>query len=233
MADLGTGTGSNARYLVPALPVPQRWALFDQDQELLALAAERIEHLDVPVEVHVCHLTADRLASQIPRETRLITASALIDLMSASWLEALAAVAARQYAGVFITLTYDGRFALSPADEDDHWIQQTVNAHQHGIKGTDPAMGPDATDYLKAQLEAHGYRVSVASSPWRLTPGQAPLQVALLKGWQRAVLEQVPAERERAVRWFDRRTAQAAEQALDIRVDHQDLFAWPPPEGTR
>lgn len=231
VADLGTGTGSNARYLVPALPVPQRWALFDQDRELLALAAGRIEPLDVPVEAHVCHLTADRLASQIPRETRLITASALIDLMSASWLESLAAAAARQHAGVFIVLTYDGRFELSPAEEDDQWIRQTVNAHQHGIKGTDPAMGPDATDYLKAQLEAQGYRVSVASSPWQLTAGQAPLQIALLKGWQQAVLEQAPAERERAIRWFERRLAQAAGQALDIRVHHQDLFALPAAEG--
>lgn len=65
--DLGTGTGSNARYLVPAMTVPQRWVLLDQDEHLLALAGERLQHLDVPLETHACHLNAKRLAGQITR----------------------------------------------------------------------------------------------------------------------------------------------------------------------
>ncbi len=231
IADLGTGTGSNARYLAPALPVPQRWVLLDQDEQLLALATGRMEHLDVPLEIQACHMTPRELASQIPGDTRLVTASALIDLMSAEWLEALASAAATFSAGVFIVLTYDGRFELSPADADDHWILETVNAHQHRQKGTGAAMGPDATDYLKAQQQAYSYQVSVAPSPWRLTSEQSTLQVALLEGWQQAVKEQCPEEQERARAWFDNRLAQARERRLSIRVDHRDLFAWPASEG--
>ena len=33
--DLGTGTGSNVRYLAPCLPTPQRWLVVDRDATLL------------------------------------------------------------------------------------------------------------------------------------------------------------------------------------------------------
>lgn len=231
VADLGTGTGSNARYLVPALTVPQRWVLLDQDEGLLAQAAEHMEQLDVPLETRVCQLTAQGLSSQIPAETRLVTASALIDLMSASWLKSLANVAAASNAGVYIVLTYDGRFELFPGEADDQWILDTVNDHQHSEKGAGAAMGPDATGYLQAQLAAQGYRVSLAPSPWHLTPQHSVLQIALLEGWQQAVFEQAPDERERASLWFAKRLSQAREQRLSIRVDHQDLFARPAPKG--
>lgn len=231
VADLGTGTGSNARYLVPALTVPQRWVLLDQDEGLLAQAAEHMEQLDVPLETRACQLTAQGLSSQIPEETRLVTASALIDLMSAEWLKSLANVAAASNAGVYIVLTYDGRFELSPGETDDQWILDTVNDHQHREKGAGAAMGPDATGYLQAQLAAQGYRVSLAPSPWHLTPQHSALQIALLEGWQQAVFEQAPEERERASLWFEKRLSQAREKRLSIRVDHQDLFARPAPKG--
>jgi glycosyltransferase involved in cell wall biosynthesis len=231
VADLGTGTGSNARYLVPALAVPQRWALIDQDEQLLSQVAERMDQLDVPLETRVCQLTAQGLGSQIPEDTRLVTASALIDLMSAEWLKALAKAAAARNAGVFIVLSYDGLFELSPSEPDDQWILATVNAHQHREKGAGAAMGPDATGYLQTELKALGYQVSVAPSPWQLTPEHSALQIALLKGWQQAVSEQSPTEQTRETRWFDKRLAQARERQLSIQVDHQDLFAWPRSEG--
>ncbi|MEP1216166.1 MAG: glycosyltransferase [Marinobacter sp.] len=227
VADMGAGTGSNARYLVPALTVPQRWVLLDQDEHLLSLAAARVAQLDVPLETRACQLTPQTLASQIPDDTRLVTASALIDLMSAEWLRALASAVAERHAGLLIALTYDGRFELSPAEADDHWILESVNAHQHSEKGAGAALGPDATTYLLTRMQSYGYRVSVAPSPWQLTSEQSTLQVALLEGWQQAVQEQCPGERERASHWFDKRLAQARAQQLAIRVDHQDLFAWP------
>ncbi|MDX1552373.1 MAG: glycosyltransferase, partial [Marinobacter sp.] len=233
VADLGAGTGSNARYLVPALTVPQRWVLLDQDEHLLSLAADRVEHLDVPLETRACQLTYQTLASQIPDDTRLVTASALIDLMSAEWLKALASAVAERRAGLLVVLTYDGRFELWPAESDDRWILESVNAHQHREKGAGAAMGPDATTYLQTRLQTYGYQTSVAPSPWQLTAEQSALQVALLKGWQEAVQEQCPDERERAGHWFKKRLTQARAKQLTIRVDHQDLFAWPAFEDAR
>ena len=147
--------------------------------------------------------------------------------MSAEWLKALASAVAERRAGLLIVLTYDGRFELSPAEADDHWILESVNAHQHREKGAGAAMGPDATTYLQTRLQTYGYQTSVAPSPWQLTAEQAALQVALLKGWQQAVQEQCSGELERATRWFDKRLAQARAKKLTIRVVHQDLFARP------
>lgn len=231
VVDLGAGTGSNARYLVPALTVPQRWVLLDQHEHLIALARQGLQHLDVPLETHACHLSAARLAGQIPDGTRLITASALIDLMSEEWLEALAKAAASKDAGVFIVLSYAGDFELFPADQDDSWIRKTVNDHQHNDKGTGAALGPLATRYLRQQLELHDYRVSVAASPWQLTQHQSALQHSLLEGWRDAVMQQAPGERKRAERWFSLRLQQADEQCLSIRVGHEDLFARPANTG--
>ena len=43
--DLGSGTGSNLRYLAPRLSGRQVWTLFDQDAELLASAATDTENV--------------------------------------------------------------------------------------------------------------------------------------------------------------------------------------------
>src|SRR5262245_15217774 len=40
--DLGTGTGSNIRYLAGRLPAPQRWLIVDRDPVLLAEAQTRM-----------------------------------------------------------------------------------------------------------------------------------------------------------------------------------------------
>src|SRR5215510_572196 len=42
LLDLGTGTGSNIRYLAERLPAPQRWLAVDRDAALLAALPERI-----------------------------------------------------------------------------------------------------------------------------------------------------------------------------------------------
>src|SRR3954454_19997842 len=40
--DLGSGTGSNIRYLAPRLPKPQEWLALDRDPRLLAHAPDGV-----------------------------------------------------------------------------------------------------------------------------------------------------------------------------------------------
>ncbi len=49
----------------------------------------------------------------------LVTASALLDLVSERWLRALAARCAGHGAAVLFALSYDGRIVCSPEDPDD------------------------------------------------------------------------------------------------------------------
>ena len=94
--DLGAGTGANMRYLAPRLPEPQRWLLVDHDAALLASVATRD---DGPRRVATRQLDlraiGDREAREMFSGRALVTASALLDLVSEEWMRALGAQVSR------------------------------------------------------------------------------------------------------------------------------------------
>lgn len=227
IADLGSGAGSNACYLAPAIGVPQNWTLLDQDAELIGIASTRVRRLDIPFTTVVDRLTTQSLEYRVPEDVQLITASALIDLVSAQWLEALADCACERRAAVLIVLSYAGDFDLDPSHEDDSRILALVNADQHGDKGDGSALGPDACGMLNRLLGSRGYSVTIEASPWFLAAEQADLQEALLRGWATAALEQSPADEAAITRWLQVRSGQSSRGELIIRVAHLDLLAVP------
>jgi glycosyltransferase involved in cell wall biosynthesis len=232
IADLGAGAGSNGVFLCTVLAGRQHWTLLDQDPLLLAQARGRLSPLVERLEIRQCTLEADNLAERVPVETDLITASALIDLTSAPWLDALAKTAKARQAAVYIVLSYAGEFRLHPEHPDDNLIRTLVNDHQHGDKGSGAALGPDATGHLKERLQDLGYQVTVASSPWQLNGDHRALQAALMSGWCEAALEQNPALRSRIRDWQAARLSAAEQGGLAIEVAHHDLFAWPGTDAT-
>jgi glycosyltransferase involved in cell wall biosynthesis len=232
IADLGAGAGSNGVFLSAALAGRQYWTLLDQDPLLLTQARGRLAPLVDSLDIRQCTLEADNLAERVPVETDLITASALIDLTSAPWLDALAKTAKARQAAVYIVLSYAGEFRLNPEHPDDNLIRTLVNDHQHGDKGSGAAMGPDATGHLKERLQDLGYQVTVASSPWQLNGDHRALQAALMSGWCEAALEQNPALRSRIRDWQAARLSAAEQGGLAIEVAHHDLFAWPGTDAT-
>ena len=75
----------------------------------------------------------------------IVTASALLDLVSKSWLLALAAHCRVEGALALFAITYNGRFACTPADAEDEVVRDLMNRHQKTDKGLGgPAAGPDA-----------------------------------------------------------------------------------------
>ncbi|MEE3170337.1 MAG: glycosyltransferase [Pseudomonadota bacterium] len=235
IVDIGTGRGSNVVYLAPALQVPQAWLAVDQDLALLREARERARGLDVPFETAPVQLTPENIEQMLPRETALVTASALIDLVSRPWLAALGRAVANRNAAVLIVLSYAGRFELSPEHPDDALLRDLVNRHQHGDKGTGAALGPDASDVLATLMAEAGYTVQTAESSWVLggpaRPGESSdtaLIRMLMQGWVEAATEQSPESRPQLERWLSAREALLAGGALQIVVHHTDLLAVPP-----
>ena len=227
VADLGSGAGSNGVFLGDSLGTRQHWTLLDQNPDLLAEAAARLATVVAGLDLIECTLDAGNLSQQIPADAGLITASALIDLMSVPWLDALADAACARRAAVYIVLSYAGEFSISPPHPDDGLVRELVNQHQHGDKGSGAALGPEATDYLRQRLEAKGYGVAVAPSPWRLDHNDSRLQAALIGGWYEAALEQNSDQQARLEQWQSARLALAEWGELAVQVSHSDLFAWP------
>ncbi len=87
--DLGAGTGANLRYVAPLIAAAQRWVLVDNDAVLLESAADQLQSWRPTAECRVQILPLD-LATQLSRlplrAGALLTASALLDLVSEAWL---------------------------------------------------------------------------------------------------------------------------------------------------
>jgi hypothetical protein len=225
--DLGAGTGSNLRYLTTLLAGPTHgsaptdvrpdWLLVDHDPALLARVPA-----DPNVETRKMNLVTLSDASIFDGRA-LVTASALLDLVSEAWLRALAARCAEAGAAVLFALTYDGRIACSPEDPDDASIVELVNQHQRGDKGFGPALGPSAADAAVRCFDAAGYRVQRAPSDWRLPPEARDLQRQLIEGWAQAAAEIEPARARAIDAWRDRRLAHLAAGWSQITVGHEDV----------
>lgn len=223
ITDLGAGTGANLRYLAPRLPGPQSWTLVDQDAELMAEA--RPPGAEVQVRRVVADLAATPLADGSAPD--LVTAAALLDLVSRPWLDALAASCRRHASAVLLALSYDGAVQWQPGTPDDETVRTLVNRHQHRDKGFGPALGPDAGAAAEACFRAHGFTTCLRASPWSLPPAYAPLQHALVDGWLHAACEQAPEQTARLEAWARSRHETIATGTTTLRVGHVDLLALP------
>jgi hypothetical protein len=157
----------------------------------------------------------------------LITMSALLDLVSAEWLERLAAQIAARDLLIYAALTYDGRVTFEPADPLDAGMIEAVNAHQRRDKGFGPALGPMAAAEAIARFEALGCAVVHETSDWVFDPIDRAIQFDLLAGWAGAAIEGGALTLAEIDGWLDRRRDYIASGRSSIRVGHIDFFARP------
>jgi len=241
IADLGCGTGSNLRALAPFLPMRQSWRLIDHDPALLAAArgeiaawADRVDAEDateivivkadrgLTVSFHEADLARDPGAA-LPETVDLVTAAALFDLVSAAWIARFADALARRRAVFYTALTYTGEATWSPPHPADAAIVAAFNRHQKGDKGFGPSEGPAASDRLSESLQAKGYRVATADSPWRLDPATEKALIAeLAAGIAEAAVAAGEVSGALAADWLSSRKTGAA-----CEIGHADLLAFP------
>jgi hypothetical protein len=245
--DLGAGTGANLRWLAPQLGRGQSWTLVDNDTKLLGAAPKAIRawarqrgyrtggrnreltltgpDFDCRVTTLKLDLSAGLRDLKIPSQC-LVTASALLDLVSERWLSDLIARVAVSDAAVLWALTYDGVVTIDPVAADDDPIIALLNRHQLGDKGFGAALGPDAWLVARSLLEHAGLTVRAVDSSWQCGADEAGLVGALIDGWADAAAELAPAEGARIERWRIERAEQAAAGELSVAVGHRDLAAW-------
>jgi hypothetical protein len=223
VVDLGAGRGSNARYLAGRLPQPQEWLLVDEDATLLA----DVGALTPDVETRQMNLGV--LDRAIFEGRHLVTASALLDLVSENWLRSLASHCRAIGAAGLFALTYNGESRCSPVEPEDDAVRELMNRHQRSNdKGFGRAAGPDAVDAAERCFSEVGYRVQRASSDWILPPDARELQRQLVAGWAEAATEIAPGQSPMILSWQSRRLAHIDAGRSRIIVCHEDLAAWPP-----
>ena len=224
--DLACGSGAMGRWLAPLLPGPQRWILHDRDADLLALAAAAApEGADVSVETRLSDVT--RLDAGDLEGATLVTASALLDLLTADELARLVDVCAGAGCAVLFALSVTGRVQLLPADPLDAEIAAAFNAHQRRPTARGPLLGPAAVEAVVEGFERLGAEVVVRPSSWRLGAAESDLAADWLAGWVAAASEQEPALASRAERYLRRRLSEASAGALAVTVGHADLLVLP------
>ena len=227
VVDLGTGSGSNLRYLSAYLPSRTHWRLIDHDADLLARVAA---HAGRAVSPHVITETRD-LAHELGPAiggADLITASALLDLVSDAWLDTLCRGAAAQRSAVLFALSVDGRIRLTgQADADDGPLLRALAVDQRRDKGLGAALGTAAPAHLINHLAARGYGVTAMPAIWYLDARQPELVAALLDGWAAAAGAARPAEAHRFAAWAARRTADITAGRSGLEVGHIDVLGLP------
>ncbi|CAM4034373.1 hypothetical protein GCM10009799_22450 [Nocardiopsis rhodophaea] len=228
--DLGSGTGSMARWLAPRLDGPHHWVLHDHDPDLLKRAsgappASAADGAPVTVRTRLTDLTV--LDAADLRGADLVTASALLDLLTVGELDGLVDACTAVGCPVLLTLSVAGRVILAPGHPRDAEIAAAFNEHQRREVQGRRLLGPDAPDAAAQAFRRRGARVHARSSPWRLGPDQRQLMRQWLEGWVAAAVEHRPELSTGARTYVEWRLGECASGRLRAEVHHVDLLVLP------
>ena len=226
VVDLACGTGATLRAIGAQLPPRQNWRLVDNDLSLLARASALGRPPQVTVSARPVDLARDlELALDGPAD--LVTASALLDLVSAQWLDRLIVEAAARRLPVYAALTYDGRATFEPGVPFDAELLRAFNAHQRTDKGFGPALGPTAPARAVERFEAVGYSVVQGRSDWVLGAGDRDIQDAVVGNVADIGAVSTRRTEREIAEWLGQRRTHLAQGQSRLTIGHVDIFARP------
>ncbi|HZD97112.1 MAG TPA: class I SAM-dependent methyltransferase [Micromonosporaceae bacterium] len=228
--DLACGTGSMSRWLGPRLAGPQHWILYDWDPGLLQCAAEAMpdtaaDGAVITFETRTRDIT--RLDTADLAGASLITASAVLDMLTADEVRRVVGACAGAICPTLLTLSVVGRVDFTPAEPLDERIAAAFNDHQRRTVGGRSLLGPDAAGFAAGEFIRRGVDVLVRPSPWRLGPAEATLAAEWFAGWLDAACEQQPELSDATSDYRQRRSVAAAAGRLGVTVGHHDLLVRP------
>lgn len=255
LVDIGAGTGANRAYLINRLPFPTTWTLLDHDSTLLdhedhhgPASRERgpgvAQGSGEACAVRRVVAGVEELGALLARPdggTRVVTCSALLDLLTAEQMDTLLAALLGTRTPALLALTVTGAVAMEPTDPQDANVWSAFDTHQ----ARDGRPGPGAVSYLADRARAGGAVVVEAATPWMVgwagsQEGAPAPEVAFLTRFltdrAEAAEEQLLAQGDDAGvslarGWLNRRLADAAAGRLRLTLGHLDLLILPPPES--
>jgi len=228
--DLGSGTGSMMRWLAPLLPGPQSWVLHDWNADLTRQALDGEPPRDsggTPVDIGTRVGELEDIGADDLRGASLVTASALLDVLTASEAHAIVDACVAVGAPIFLSLSVTGEVELGPRDARDRLVESAFNAHQRREVNGRRLLGRYGAPIVGGLFELAGWRVRKARTSWRLTDSEPRLLTEWFDGWIDAAEEQNPQLRIDGAAYRELRRAQARRGELSAVVYHTDLLAWP------
>ena len=227
--DVGCGSGATTRWLAPLLPGPQEWVLLDRDPALLALVPDRTADVrdrdGTPVTCSTRRAEITALTARDLATTSAVTASALVDVLTADEVDGLAATCAAAGVPALLTLTVTGRVVLDPTDPTDGEVAAAFDAHQRRTVAGRRLLGPDAPAETADAFRRYGMSVRTAETPWHLGDNDRALTARWLTERVAAAVEQPPDLAARATSAVHRRLMNRA--PLHAVIYHVDLLALP------
>lgn len=220
--DVGAGTGANAAWLSAVLSE----AGFRPDLALLDHDTALLERIDLPEGLTSTRHAGDLGAAAAILATlpapRLVSASALLDVLPRATIESFVETTISHAEGALIALTVTGEATFTPAQAYDEVVLATFNDHQ---SRADMA-GPAATHLAAEAFRRHGWHVELVPTTWLLNHENA----AMTRRWlidRVEVVRPVVPDAASLEKWVSQRMSQLDTGELEVEVGHLDLLAWP------
>ncbi|MGB6021787.1 MAG: hypothetical protein WBG89_05610 [Ornithinimicrobium sp.] len=239
VVDVGAGTGANLRWLGPRLDqalgsaLTQEWDLLDHDAVLLEAVREDGAPWLRRSTRHTGSVATLAELLQTTEHPRVVSCSALLDLLTASQIDDLVVATVRWADAALWSLSVTGDVTFSPSHADDALLVQHFNKDQQRgaatATGRHSLAGPDGWRMAERAFIDQGWRVSLAHTPWILGTDDGPMIARLLTERAQAALKTTDgsADRQAIETWLALRLHQTERGQLEVRVDHQDLLALP------
>ena len=166
----------------------------------------------------------DRLLATSDGHRRLVTCSALLDVLTTAEIDAVCGAVINNQVPVLFSLTVTGALSMTPTDPRDQLLLDAFNDHQRRAGRA----GPDAPSRAVSALLAGGMAVHTQDTPWLLTASDGQSFVArMLQERLEAAVAHEPAVAQTAAAWFELRRVQLGLGVLRIELAHSDILALP------
>lgn len=235
IADLGSGSGNNALFLLPALPEGCELTLIEQHEYLLVESQRRLAELQVTLpgsssapSIRYLRHDLHGWLSQAPA-VDLLCNSALFDLFTAQELDHFISVIALRQIPVYSTLNYSG-VTFEPEDKLDQRYLQLFEQHMCRQLDRGLPLGP----LLHAALQqAAGTSTSLelkyAKSPWEIRSVDNHFMQMNLAFYQRGISAMLSSQQELSDfdDWLQQKYTQLEQGKLTLTVHHYDYLITP------
>lgn len=247
LVDVGSGTGSNALYLMDKLKQDQSWTFIEMDTSLNSILIRRLKDFalyhkyewDVQKNKYTIITPSKKLSFQILNESLLnvanlvdlssvdlVLANAVFDLLSATQIETfLQPILAKKVACLF-TMNYQ-QMVFTPADPFDDTYITLYDQHMERSQDFGHAMGKQAGGKLAQLFKEADWLTHEANSYWQLLEVDIKMHYYLLNFMDNALQElEFDAQlKEQFPKWLQRKKELIMTRKQQLRVGHLDVFA--------